>query len=157
MPDTIITINLLDALRGDSIQTWEFTNAAVIRIGRAPDNDVVIDDRVVSRTHGILSCLDGRWCITALGRNGIILHGRAIANDTPLRSESILRLGVDGPHLEFIIGRKRTTSAERLRGLHPGDSVPHEHSEEPDRARCTDVTEVDLLKRLRQEAGPNKD
>ncbi|MEI6083782.1 MAG: FHA domain-containing protein [Verrucomicrobiota bacterium] len=151
--DSVITLNLLDPLRGDALQSWEFSDAVVIRIGRSRDNDVVIEDMVVSRTHAVLSKPDGRWAVTALGRNGIIIDGRPISNDTPLRHENILRLGVDGPHLEFTIGRKRTTSADRLRLLQTSSALARERDEERERARRTDVTDVDLMKRLRQEGG----
>src|SRR6202035_1951577 len=52
-----------------------------LRIGRAPDNDLVVDDLIVSRYHAELrSTPDGRYEITALGSpNGTYVNGRRVS------------------------------------------------------------------------------
>ena len=52
-----------------------------LRIGRAPDNDLVLDDLIVSRYHAELrSTPDGRYEIADLGsHNGTYLNGRRSA------------------------------------------------------------------------------
>ncbi|MGV9457042.1 FHA domain-containing protein [Streptomyces sp. NPDC003635] len=54
--------------------------ARTIRIGRAPDNDLVLDDLVVSRHHAELRALpDGGYEITDLGsHNGTYLNGGSV-------------------------------------------------------------------------------
>ncbi|MFI2367919.1 FHA domain-containing protein [Streptomyces sp. NPDC018833] len=54
--------------------------ARVLRIGRAPDNDLVVDDLIVSRRHAELRSLpDGTYEIADLGsHNGTYLNGRPI-------------------------------------------------------------------------------
>ncbi|MEU6985689.1 FHA domain-containing protein [Streptomyces sp. NPDC046324] len=52
-----------------------------VRIGRAPDNDLVVDDLVVSRNHAELNAhADGTYWIKDLGsHNGTFLNGRPVA------------------------------------------------------------------------------
>src|ERR1043166_4055888 len=64
--DSVITISLLDPVRGHAVQSWEFDGAAVIRIGRASTNDVILNDLQVSRVHGELIRTDAGWNITPL-------------------------------------------------------------------------------------------
>ena len=75
-PDSAITISLLDPVRGDAVQTWEFDGASTIRIGRAPTNDVVLADMEVSRQHVELTRTQDGWTVVALGRNGVAISGR---------------------------------------------------------------------------------
>ena len=77
--DSVITISLLDPVRGHAVQSWEFDGAAVNRIGRAKTNDVILNDSQVSRVHGELTRTDAGWNITPLGRNGVAISGRAHA------------------------------------------------------------------------------
>ncbi|GGT79496.1 MULTISPECIES: ABC transporter ATP-binding protein/permease [Streptomyces] len=53
-----------------------------VRIGRAPDNDLVVDDLVVSRRHAeLLAHPDGTYWIQDLGsHNGTYLNGRPVAH-----------------------------------------------------------------------------
>ncbi|MFD7321741.1 FHA domain-containing protein [Streptomyces sp. NPDC059875] len=53
-----------------------------IRIGRGPDNDLVVDDLVVSRRHAeLLAHADGTYWIRDLGsHNGTFLNGRPVAH-----------------------------------------------------------------------------
>ncbi|MCC7492576.1 MAG: FHA domain-containing protein [Fimbriimonadaceae bacterium] len=57
--------------------------AAGLRIGRAPDQDVVLEDRTVSRRHARLEVVDGRFFLDDAGSlndtllNGELVQGRA--------------------------------------------------------------------------------
>lgn len=65
-----------------------------VRIGRAADNDLVIDDLVVSRRHAELRVLaDGRYEIVDLGsHNGTYLNGQPVAR-APLSPGDIVGVG----------------------------------------------------------------
>jgi ABC-type multidrug transport system ATPase subunit/ABC-type multidrug transport system permease subunit len=65
-----------------------------VRIGRAPDNDLVVDDLVVSRRHAELRALpDGTYEIADLGsHNGTYLNGR-IVTVAPLGPGDIVGIG----------------------------------------------------------------
>ncbi len=65
-----------------------------ITVGSAPDNDVVLDDRTVSRLHALFERLPGGWTVRDLGsRNGTFLNGARISELTVLRSGDRVRLG----------------------------------------------------------------
>lgn len=145
--DPVITISLLDPVAGYAVQSWEFEKESVIRFGRAETNDVVLSDTSVSRVHGELTRTEAGWNVTALGRNGIVVHGRAITGATAVTHEAILRLAANGPYLEFRFGRRRNTLAEKLDEERRWAEV-RENEEERQRADRTDATELDFRNRL---------
>jgi hypothetical protein len=50
-----------------------------IRLGRAPENDLVVDDGTLSRTHLLLRCENGRWTIEDLrSSNGTLVDGTPV-------------------------------------------------------------------------------
>lgn len=64
-----------------------------IGVGRAPGNDMVVDDRRVSRRHAELVQSNGRWVIHDLGStNGTALNGRLV-KQAPLHDGDRLSLG----------------------------------------------------------------
>ncbi|MFI6942886.1 FHA domain-containing protein [Streptomyces sp. NPDC050418] len=67
---------------------------ATVRIGRAPDNDLIVDDLVVSRRHAELRALpDGTYEIVDLGsHNGTFLNGLPVTR-APLREGDIVGIG----------------------------------------------------------------
>lgn len=153
--DPVISISLLDPVNGQAIQTWEFDGASVIRIGRAETNDVVIRDTLVSRTHAELTRTDDGWSVTALGRNGIAISGRAITGAAPVGHGTVLRLANSGPYLEFRVGRRRNTLAERLADQERWEAAAHEREEDRQHAGRVDATEVDFPKRAEQRKPTN--
>ncbi|MFB6518196.1 FHA domain-containing protein [Streptomyces sp. NPDC056401] len=68
---------------------------AAVRIGRAPDNDFVIDDLVVSRHHAELrSRPDGRYEIADLGsHNGTYLNGARLTGAAAIGEGDIVGIG----------------------------------------------------------------
>ncbi|MET9953773.1 FHA domain-containing protein [Streptomyces sp. NPDC006339] len=67
---------------------------AAVRIGRAPDNDLVVDDLTVSRRHAELRAHpDGTYWIHDLGsHNGTFLNGRPVT-DARVTAEDIVGIG----------------------------------------------------------------
>ncbi|NML55522.1 FHA domain-containing protein [Streptomyces sp. R302] len=66
-----------------------------VRIGRAPDNDVVVADLVVSRHHAeLLARPDGTYWIHDLGsHNGTFLNGRAVVGPERVTADDIVGIG----------------------------------------------------------------
>ncbi len=149
--DPVVTISLLDPVAGYAVQSWEFEGANLIRIGRGETNDVVLSDTSVSRLHGELTRSEAGWSVTALGRNGIVMHGRAITGATAVTHEIVLRLAAGGPYLEFRFGRRHDTLAQKLHEEQRW-SEAREREEERQRADQTDATELDW--RVRPEPPP---
>lgn len=68
---------------------------AAVRIGRAPDNDLVIDDLIVSRHHAELRALaDRTYEIADVGsHNGTYLNGARVDRASPLAEGDIVGIG----------------------------------------------------------------
>jgi pSer/pThr/pTyr-binding forkhead associated (FHA) protein len=65
----------------------------LISIGRSPDNDVVLQEPLVSRRHARIECAEGRCAIEDLGSaNGLFVNGRRVKQAT-LAPGDRLRLG----------------------------------------------------------------
>ncbi|MFJ3583159.1 FHA domain-containing protein [Streptomyces sp. NPDC090127] len=66
-----------------------------VRIGRAPENDLVVDDLVVSRRHAELRANpDGTYWIQDLGsHNGTFLNGARVAEATRVTPDDIVGVG----------------------------------------------------------------
>jgi hypothetical protein len=63
------------------------------RVGRLPDNDIVLDDRRVSRHHAELLDKGGRWVLRDTGStNGTAVNGQ-IVRETPLKPGDRISLG----------------------------------------------------------------
>ena len=69
--------------------------ARLLRIGRAPDNDLVVPDLSVSRVHAELRNLgDGRYEIADLGsHNGTFVNGQRIASATTVTEQDLIGIG----------------------------------------------------------------
>ncbi len=79
--------------RRRSSSTWE---ARLISIGRASDNDVIVDDALVSRHHCQLKLQHGAYGFADLGsRNGSFVNGQPV-NEIALGPGDMIRIGVDG-------------------------------------------------------------
>jgi ABC-type multidrug transport system ATPase subunit len=91
-----------------------------LRIGRAPDNDLVVDDLIVSRYHAELrSTPDGHYEITDLGgHNGTYVNGRRVSaqllceSDTVGVGRSTFRL--TGGRLQQFVDGEVTVTAQEL-------------------------------------------
>ena len=65
-----------------------------VRIGRAPDNDLVLNDANVSREHALLKLEDGNLVLVDLGsRNGCAVNGQRTGQRTILNLGDELRIG----------------------------------------------------------------
>ncbi len=77
-------------------------HSPVVRIGRAAQNDVVVEDDSVSTTHAVLEFDSAGWRLTDLGStNGTFVEGVRLAPEvaTPLPYGSTVRFG--GVRLHF--------------------------------------------------------
>ena len=90
-----------------------------------------------------------------MGRNGIAISGRAITGAAPVGHGTVLRLANSGPYLEFRVGRRRNTLAERLADQERWEAAAHEREEDRQHAGRVDATEVDFPKRAEQRKPTN--
>jgi hypothetical protein len=148
-----ISLILLDPVKGHAIQTWEFNERPLIRIGRGDTNDVVIGDPVVSRVHvELVARPDGQWGIVSLGRNGTWVDGEPAAETTRMRNGTVMQLGSNGPSVEFRQGHHERASGETLVGVNMSSMAMLQVDEAKMQAEVSRIAEGDLFKNLQKQA-----
>ena len=91
-PDSATRAYLLVSTRGSRPVTFDL-GGPLIGIGRASDNDVIVDDPMVSRHHCQLKLQHGAYSFTDLGsRNGSFVNGQAV-NQVALGPGDIIQIG----------------------------------------------------------------
>jgi hypothetical protein len=101
-PAEAITIDLLDSATGQSQQSWRFSGVTRIQLGRARENDVVISNPYVSRSHAYLELTEGRWAAIALSSQQLVTSGRRVQT-IDLIPGTIFQLGTHGASLKFAV------------------------------------------------------
>jgi serine/threonine protein kinase, bacterial len=101
----VVTLTLLEPQQKTPLQQWCFQNSAVIRVGRATDNHVVLTDSLVSRYHLELRLVDpatqgGSWQIISQGTNGTFLNG-VLVTQCQIPDNALLQMAQGGPILKF--------------------------------------------------------
>lgn len=81
-------------VRTDEAEPVEFElGAALISVGRASDNDLILDDPLVSRHHCQLKLQHGAYALADLGsRNGSLVNGQTIS-EVALGPGDLIRIG----------------------------------------------------------------
>jgi hypothetical protein len=94
---TLIQIPRLPRLviTGGTGEGQEFKLRAKATLGRAPDNDIILEDPKVSRHHAVIALTEERYSITDMGSaNGTFVNGiRVVHESHPLRAEDVIALG----------------------------------------------------------------
>lgn len=110
----MVTLTLLHPQQATPLEQWRFESEDIIRIGRSPDNHVVLTDSRVSRYHLELRRIElsgakaggywasGAWRMVNLGTNGTLLDGKLVSQDW-LQNGALLQLAQGGPKLKFQI------------------------------------------------------
>ncbi len=84
---------LLAVVRGSGAPAEVRLDGREVRIGRAEDNDLVLQDRAVSRNHASVRWAADGYAVVDLGSvNGTLLNGRRV-HEAGLRHGDCLRLG----------------------------------------------------------------
>ena len=95
----MVTITLFDATSGDTLEQWQFDHSSQIRLGRAPENQVVIDHPLVSRFHAEI-VHNNQWQIINHGTNGTLISDQPI-EQAVLRHGMVMQLAPNGPLIRF--------------------------------------------------------
>ena len=127
-----ITLILLHPTQGTPIKSWAFKNISLIRIGRAPDNELVLESPVVSRHHAELQFTGSHWEVSSLGANGTFVDNRQVSKER-VADGAVVRLAVTGPQLECricadLLPGTECTTVEAPRTL-PNISIDHHKKE----------------------------
>ncbi|MBW4492598.1 MAG: protein kinase [Oscillatoria princeps RMCB-10] len=100
----MVTLTLLDPQQQTPLQQWQFENVPAIRIGRSPDNHVVVSDLLVSRQHlELCPGAGGTWHLVNYGTNGTFVDGTLVSRGS-ISDGALIQLASGGPLLKFQIG-----------------------------------------------------
>jgi pSer/pThr/pTyr-binding forkhead associated (FHA) protein len=95
-----------------------------IRIGKGPQNDIILADASVSGTHALISFESGAFKLSDLGsRNGTVLNEERLAGTRPLRHGDLIKMG----HCTITFRLKEaddTLSIQRTQILDPNAPPP---------------------------------
>ena len=103
----MLTLTWLDLQNKILVDQWQFEGVERVRVGRSPDNDVVIDNPVVSRQHLELkkiesSTVDENWQIVSHGTNGTFING-SLVTVTTVKHGTTIQLAKEGPILRVTL------------------------------------------------------
>jgi pSer/pThr/pTyr-binding forkhead associated (FHA) protein len=98
-----------------------------IRIGRAPDNDIVIDSRIVSRYHARLEQTPRGYQLVTLpeATNPILLEGRPLPVVHPLADGNLMRIGGEDPGMmvTLVYGQPMQALSLEMRPIRFGEKT----------------------------------
>ena len=98
----MITLNLVQHHKNAPCKSWAFQGKSVVRVGRSPDNDVVVHSAVVSRHHLELHHItDDYWKIVNIGTNGTYDDLSRPIVQAPVIDGMIVRLARSGPKIQI--------------------------------------------------------
>ncbi|MBF2029444.1 MAG: protein kinase [Oscillatoriales cyanobacterium C42_A2020_001] len=107
----MVTLTLLHLPDPKPVRHWRFAQETLIRIGRAPENHIILNNPIVSRFHAELRRIDlprradsqtpiQGWQLINHSVNGTFVNGEAIAQGI-LEDEVLIQLAQEGPVLRF--------------------------------------------------------
>lgn len=103
----MVTLTLLHPEASTPLREWNFQSQSTIRIGRSPDNDIILNDPLVSRHHLELKRMPSPsgslWQMVNQGTNGTFLNGVLVSRGL-VPDEALIRLAREGPMLKFQCG-----------------------------------------------------
>ncbi|MEX0267948.1 protein kinase [Leptolyngbyaceae cyanobacterium UHCC 1019] len=102
-----VILTLLHPQNLTPLRQWQFDYETLIRVGRSPDNQVMLSEAVVSRHHLELRRVDqlkagqaAGWQLINQSNNGTFVEGEAIAQKL-LINNTLIQLAQNGPILRF--------------------------------------------------------
>jgi pSer/pThr/pTyr-binding forkhead associated (FHA) protein len=95
-----IALQLVDSGRKLPLQPWRFHDTPLIRIGRSPENEVVVGSPFVSRAHAYLREGESGWELCVLSQQGVFVEGQRV-EALAMGDGTIFRLSAGGPFLRF--------------------------------------------------------
>lgn len=87
----MIILTLIDPQRQTVLKEWQFQQETIVQIGRAQDNQIVLDESyvrqellsLISRRHVTLQQINSQtWQLTSQGSNGTFINGNAVQQST---------------------------------------------------------------------------
>ncbi|WP_072620293.1 FHA domain-containing serine/threonine-protein kinase [Spirulina major] len=112
----MLILTLLDGRT--PLQEWKFRNPERVRIGRADDNDIVLDySQEVSRYHAELVPHGDQWRLLSYGANGTFLNGQSV-RESLVTNGALMQFARGGPRIQF---QQTRTTAPLTPCTHPNN------------------------------------
>jgi pSer/pThr/pTyr-binding forkhead associated (FHA) protein len=107
---TSLTVHLVDSAKGHVVQTWRFQDCNRVVIGRAPECDIRLADKLVSRVHVEFTHdpTEDKWTLKSLGRNGTLVNG-SLVTEIPTKDRMAFQLGPSGPRFQLLLTQEALT------------------------------------------------
>ncbi len=101
----MIRLTLLDPQKNTPLKNWDFQSESIIKVGRSPDNHIVLSDSLVSRyhleLHKISKSQSGNiWRLVSQGTNGTFVNG-VLMSQGIVSDGSLIQLARGGPIFKF--------------------------------------------------------
>jgi RsiW-degrading membrane proteinase PrsW (M82 family) len=121
-------------------QSYVFQPGELVRIGRSPDNDVVVAEPTVSRQHAQLVWADGGWIYESAGHAATLLDGQPVTRLAVTQPAELVLGSAHGPVLRIEVQSAAGSwaaaapagpSHEPAQASYPGDhghGYPHAHA-----------------------------
>jgi serine/threonine-protein kinase len=97
-------LTLLDPEQQIPLQQWSFESESIVRIGRSPENHVVLPNPLVSRQHlelqKVKNGTSSQWYLVNSGTNGTFVNGMPIEQGW-ISDGALIQLARGGPLLHF--------------------------------------------------------
>lgn len=104
-----------------------------VKVGRAPTNQVVVEDERCSREHFEVFMSQGQWYLRDLdSRNGTLIDDRLVTSDWPLEPGNVIR-----------IGRTQLVFVHRISDAFSDSGISMRPGGEPERPRLRDTVDDD--------------
>jgi RsiW-degrading membrane proteinase PrsW (M82 family) len=82
-------------------QSYVFQPGELVRIGRAPDNDVLVAEPTVSRQHARMVWADGGWIYESIGQAATVLNGQPVTRLAVTQPVELALGSAQGPVLRI--------------------------------------------------------
>ncbi len=120
-------LNFVDGTRAGTELAKVLVERVLTTLGRASDNDVVLDDRSVSAHHCVISATEEGFVLADLGSsNGTFVNGERVTAERALTNGDLIRVGLDAV-CDFTLegaARHTLTTSVHADGAVPGALLP---------------------------------
>ncbi|MBL8189068.1 MAG: DUF3616 domain-containing protein [Acidobacteria bacterium] len=142
VPKTEATLHIL--MRDGSVVERDLA-AAETKIGKAPQNDILLPDASVSSSHAMISLADGHFTISDLGsRNGTFVNDARIHDSRKLAHGDLIRMG----HCTITFRLKEAETTQSIPRTVLLDNSPPPPPTPPPAPKTVPVTEDSLAQAL---------
>jgi len=139
----VVTLSLLHPGQNITLKEWKFSDESIIRIGRSPDNDVILTEPSVSRHHlELRKTNSSSWQAVNQGTNGTFVDGILVAQSA-IADGCLLQLAKGGPILKFQLDKIPVT--EKV--VNPSSNCQHSGNP-PNNLFCIHCGEPILVQRI---------